>query len=160
MMIVVERTFTVLALPATVLDYLKDFANTREWAPSAQRTVRNDAGPLGPGASWRLLCRIFGITAELTYTLVEATADRLLFHGRNEGATCTDTVAVRPVPGGTEVSYRLEIELHGLAKLITPFMKIELEKQGTAGAAGLTQALDRLSGRAWRPAAIPPPAPA
>jgi carbon monoxide dehydrogenase subunit G len=159
-MIVVERTFTVETTPAAALDYLKDFGNTQEWDRAAQHTVRNGSGPLQPGATWRQACRILGITAELTWTLIEATADRLLFHGRNEGATCTDTVFVRPAPGGTEVTYRVELEMHGLAKLATPVMKIEFEKLGTESAAGLRQALNRLSAPAWRPTAIPPPAPA
>ena len=160
MMIVVERTFTVAATPAAALSYLTDFANTQEWDRAAQRTVRNDAGPLVPGATWRQVCRIFGITAELTYTLVEAAAGRLVFHGRNEGATCTDTVTVRPAAGGAEVTYRVELEMHGLAKLATPVMKIEFEKLGTESAARLSQALSRLSAPTWLPTAIPPPAPA
>ena len=159
-MIVVERTFTVETTPAAALGYLMDFGNTQEWDRAAQQTVRNGSGPLQPGATWRQACRIFGITAELTWTLIEATADRLLFHGRNEGADCTDTAVVRPVPGGTEVTYRVELEMHGLAKLATPVMKIEFEKLGTESAAGLRQALNRLSAPAWRPSAVPPPAPA
>jgi carbon monoxide dehydrogenase subunit G len=159
-MIVVERTFTVETTPAAALAYLKDFGNTQEWGRVAQQTTRNDAGPLGPGATWRQACRFFGVTAELTWTLIEATGDRLVFHGRNEGATCTDTVLVRPAAGGTEVSYRVELEMHGLAKLATPVMKVEFEKLGTESAAGLSQALNRLATPAWRPSAIPPPAPA
>jgi carbon monoxide dehydrogenase subunit G len=159
-MIVVERTFTVETTPAAALAYLKDFGNNQEWDRAAQHTTRNDAGPLQPGATWRQAGRFFWITAELTWTLVEATGDRLVFHGRNEGATCADTVTVRPAPGGTEVTYRVELELHGLAKLVTPVLKIEFEKLGTESAAGLRQALNRLAGPAWRPSAIPPPAPA
>jgi hypothetical protein len=58
------------------------------------------------------------------------------------------------------VTYRVELEMHGLAKLATPVLKIEFEKLGTESAAGLRQALNRLSAPAWRPSAIPPPAPA
>jgi carbon monoxide dehydrogenase subunit G len=159
-MIVVERTFSVETTPAAALAYLTDFGNTQEWDRAAQRTIRDGSGPLTPGATWRQACRIFGITAELTWTLIEATGDRLVFHGRNEGATCTDTVLVRPAPDGTEVTYRVELEMHGLAKLAAPVMKIEFEKLGTESAAGLRLALNRLAAPAWRPSALPPPAPA
>jgi carbon monoxide dehydrogenase subunit G len=159
-MIVVERTFSVETTPAAAIAYLMDFGNTQEWDRAAQQTTRDGSGPLQPGTTWRQACRIFGITAELTWTLVEVSADRLVFHGRNEGATCTDTVLVRPAPGGTEVTYRVELEMHGLAKLATPVIKIEFEKLGTESAAGLRQALNRLSAPAWRPSAVPPPAPA
>jgi carbon monoxide dehydrogenase subunit G len=143
-MIVVERTLAVSAGPALVLGYLKDFANTQQWDPTAQRTTRNDAGPLAPGSTWHHACKIFGITAELTYTLITADPGRLVFHGRNEGATCTDTVLVRPTGSGTEVAYRVELELHGLAKLTTPFLKIEFEKLGTESVTRLTTALNEL----------------
>jgi carbon monoxide dehydrogenase subunit G len=160
MMIVVERTFAVTAAPGAVRAFLEDFGNSPQWDPAAQRTTRTDAGPLGPGATWHHVCKIFGITAELTYTLVTAESDRLVLHGRNEGATCTDTVTIRPIEGGTEVTYRVELEMHGLAKLATPVMKIEFEKLGTESVAALGQTLNQLAAPTWRPSAVPPPAPA
>ncbi|HEY0002944.1 MAG TPA: SRPBCC family protein [Actinoplanes sp.] len=139
-----ERTLAVAAGPAAVLGYLKDFANTPHWDPAAQQTTRNDAGPVIPGSTWHHVCKIFGVTAELTYTLITADPFGLLFHGRNEGATCTDTIALRPAGPGTEVTYRVELELHGLAKLATPVLKIEFEKLGTESVARLTTALNEL----------------
>jgi carbon monoxide dehydrogenase subunit G len=143
-MIVVERTFTVAAAPAVVLGYLSDFAHTQEWDPAAQQTVRAGSGPIRPGTSWHQICKIFGITTELIYTLAAADDRRLVFHGRNEGATCTDTIVVQPTGRGSEVTYRVEAEMHGLAKLATPVLKIEFEKLGTASVAALTTALDGL----------------
>jgi carbon monoxide dehydrogenase subunit G len=161
MMIVVERTFTVTAGPAAVLDYLKDFTNTQEWDPATRRAGRKDTGPLAPGATWHSASRILGITAELTWTLITAEPHRLVFSGRNEGATCTDTITVRPVAGGTEVTYRIDLEMHGLAKLVTPVIKFEFEKLGNQGAAGLTEVLNRLATPVWRAGLpFPPPAPA
>lgn len=159
-MIVVERTFTVETSPAAAIAYLMDFGNNQEWDRAATHTVRDGSGPVRPGATWRQACRILGITAELTWTLIEANGERLVFLGRNEGATCTDTVLVRPAPGGAEVTYRVELEMHGLAKLATPVVKMEFEKLGTESAAGLRHVLNRLAAPAWRPSAVPPPAPA
>jgi polyketide cyclase/dehydrase/lipid transport protein len=143
-MIVVERTFTVAAAPDAALDYLRDYAHAQDWDPATQRITRTGTGPLVPGAAWTHRCRIFGVTAELTCTLLAAEPFRLVFDRRNEGATCTDLITVRPLPGGTEVTYRVEVEMHGLAKLTTPALKIEFEKLGTAAAAGLSAALDRI----------------
>ena len=140
-MIVVERTFAVAAGPGSVLAYLRDFANAQEWDPSAERTSRLGAGPVGPGAHWKHVRKLFGVTAELTYTLVSAEPGRLVFHGRSEGATCTDTALVRAVPGGTEVTYRVELEMHGLAKLATPVLKAELEKMADESVTAVTAAL-------------------
>jgi hypothetical protein len=140
-MIVVERTFAVTAAPGAVLAYLQDFANAREWDRSGVRTSRLGDGPIAPGAHWRHVRKLYGVTAELTYTLISSDPDRLVFHGRSEGATCVDTVFVRAVPGGTEVTYRVELEMHGLAKLATPLLRPELERLAGAGVAVVTAAL-------------------
>jgi carbon monoxide dehydrogenase subunit G len=140
-MIVVERTFAVTAAPGVVLAYLQDFANAQHWDPSAERTSRIDAGPPAPGAHWRHARKLFGVSTELTYTLLAAEPGRLVFHGRSEGATCTDTVTLRALPDGTEVTYRVELEVHGLAKLAAPLMKAELEKLATESVAAVTTTL-------------------
>jgi carbon monoxide dehydrogenase subunit G len=142
-MTIVSRTFAVSAAPDTVLEYLQDFGNTEEWDPATQRTTRIDAGPIGVGSSWHSASKILGVTAELTYTLTAVESDKLVFLGRNEGATATGTITVRPVGGGSEVTYHVELEMHGLAKLMTPVMRIEFEKLGNETAARLTDVLNR-----------------
>ncbi|WP_205650504.1 SRPBCC family protein [Actinoplanes solisilvae] len=152
-MIVVERTLAVNVAPAPALSYLTDFGNTVRWDPAVRQATRKDSGPIGPGSRWHQVCRVLGITTELTYTLVEAGPGRLVFHGRNEGCTCVETVTVRPVEAGSEVTYRVELEMHGLAKLATPVIKVEFEKLGTAGAAALTDALNARTGELHFPGA-------
>jgi len=144
-MIVVERTCAVAAAPAAVVAYLRDLANAPRWDPGCRGATRTGDGPIGPGTSWRQVCRVLGVSAELTRTLITMEPGRLVFHGGNEGATCTDTVTVRPAGAGAEVTYRVELEMHGLAKLATPVLKIEFEKLGTAAADGLTTALNALA---------------
>ena len=141
-MIVVERTFAVTAAPEAVLAYLRDFANAADWDPSGVRTSRLGSGPVGPGTHWRHVRKVLGVTAELTYTLMAAEPGRLVFHGRSEGATCVDTVWLAALPRGTEVTYRLEVEMHGLAKLTTPIMRAEVEKLATASVTAVIAALE------------------
>lgn len=161
-MIVVERTFTVTAAPGTVLGYLQDFANAQEWDPTAWRTSRVGAGPITPGTHWRHVRKLYGVTAELIYTLIAAEPGRLVFHGRSEGATCVDTVQLHPVPGGTEVTYRVELEMHGLAKLATPFLRGEFEKFASVSVTAVTAALEPAGARcrlgAATPSRLPTPA--
>jgi hypothetical protein len=141
-MIVVERTFAIASPAGAVLAYFRDFANAQRWDPSAEHTSRIGAGPVAIGARWRHVRKLFGVTAELTYTLLTAEPDRLIFHGRSEGATSTDTILIRPAPcGGADVTYRLELEMHGLAKLTTPIMKAELEKLAAESVSAVTAAL-------------------
>ena len=141
-MIVVERSFAVTAAPDAVLAYLRDFANAEEWDPSGVHTSRLGAGPIAPGAHWRHVRKVLGVTAELTYTLVAAEPGLLVFHGRSEGATCVDTVRLAALPRGTKVTYRLEAEMHGLAKLATPIMRAEVEKLATTGVTAVIAALE------------------
>jgi len=146
--IVVARTFTVTAPAPTVLDYLTDFGHTEEWDPATLRATRADSGPIVVGSSWRHESRVLGVRAELTYTLCAAGPHRVVFIGRDEGATSTGTFVIRPVDGGTEVTYQVDLEMHGVAKLATPVMRIEYEKLGTETAARLTGALNRLTSQA------------
>lgn len=144
-MIVVERTFAVTAAPEAVLTYLTDLTNTPHWDRAVERATRDAPGPIAPGATWHQIRKVVGITTELTYTLITKTPDRVVLHARNEGATCIDTIWLTPVPAGTEITYRVELELHGLAKLAMRFLQPEFEKQGTQSAANLTTALNALA---------------
>ncbi len=148
MPIVVARTVIVTAPVNAVLEYLRDFGNSAQWDPAARRTTRTDAGPIGVGSRWHHEAKVLGVRAELTYTLAAADGDRLVFAGRNESATATGTVTVRPVEGGTQVTYQVELEMHGLAKLATPLLRAEAEKLGDATAGRLTDVLNRLASAA------------
>lgn len=151
MPIVVARTVIVSAPADAVLDYLKDFGNAEQWDPAARRVTRTDAGPVAVGSRWHHEARVWGVRAELTYTLAAADAGRLVFAGHNESATSTGTVTVRPVDGGTEVTYRVDLEVHGLAKLATPMLRAEAEKLGDETAGRLTEVLNRLASAAREP---------
>lgn len=141
MSIVVVRSFGVNAAAEAVLDYLRDFRNTEEWDPATRRSERIDAGPIGVGSRWRNESRVLGVTSELMYTLCHAETDRLVFIGRNETATATGTFTVVPIPPGSHITYHLDLEMHGVAKLATPVVKAEFEKLGNQSAVRLAQVL-------------------
>lgn len=141
MSIVVVRSFGVHAAAEAVLDYLRDFGHTEEWHPATRRTERIDSGPIGVGSSWRNQSRVLGVNAELTYMLCQAETDRLVFIGRNEAATATGTFTVLPAGPGSHVTYHLDLEMHGVAKLATPMMKAEVEKLGTQTVVRLAEVL-------------------
>jgi carbon monoxide dehydrogenase subunit G len=140
---IVVRTFTVSASPAAVLAYLTDFGNTRD--PGA---TRHHGGPLAVGTTWQHESRILGRTAELTYTLAEVGPDRVVFVGRNETATSVEAITVRPAATGSEVTYRADLEIHGLVKLAVRVLRSEFEKLGDATAARLVAALNALESAA------------
>ncbi|GAB3665005.1 hypothetical protein GCM10027596_30410 [Nocardioides korecus] len=105
------RTFTVKPSPQRVIDYLKDFSHAEEWDPGTESCTRNDAGPVQVGSTWHNVSKIAGVSTELTYELTELTGERIVLVGRNETATSTDTITVKPHGEGSEVTYEAVIEM-------------------------------------------------
>ena len=145
-MTTIERTFTVGAAPEAVLDYLKDFSRAEEWDPGTERCVRTDDGPVGVGSTWHNESKIAGLSTELTYRLAELTDDRLVFVGGNDSASTKDTITVRRSGAGSEITYRADIEIEGIAgKLAAPATKLVFEKIGRDTEHRLTEVLNRLA---------------
>lgn len=143
-MTTVTRVFTVSPPPETVIDYLKDFSNAEHWDPGTERCTRNDSGPIAVGANWHNVSKIGGMSTELTYTLRELTADKIVLVGENDTATTTDSITVRAHGAGSEISYEAELELHGAAKLATPAAKLGFEKLGNDTEKQMTDVLNKL----------------
>lgn len=143
-MTAVSRTFTVSPGPAAVLAYLADFGNAEQWDPGTERCVRDDDGPVRVGSSWHNTSKIAGITTELTYTLEQFDAGRVVLVGRNDTATSTETIEVTPSGTGSRVAYTNELRFKGLAKLAAPAAKAVFEKLGNDTERQLTAVLDQL----------------
>ena len=143
-MVSVSRTFTVDKSEQVVIDYLKDFGNAVEWDPGTQSCTRLDSGPLQVGSSWRNVSKVFGRETELTYRLQILEPGHLTLVGTNDTATSTDDIHVRPSGAGSEITYHATIELHGLAKLAAPVVKLEFERLGSATEKKLIQAIAAL----------------
>ena len=135
----VSRTFSV-SRAAEVVDYLKDFGNAEEWDPGTQRCTRIDSGPLGR-ASWHNVSNIFGVTAELTYTLDKLTDRTLVFVGR----TIIDVhrTSRRCGGAGSVITYRTTSKCTA-CKLLNPVMKLAFEKLANDTEKQLTTVLNRL----------------
>jgi len=142
-MTTVERTFSVQLPPHQVLDYLKDFANAEEWDPGTVKCTQTSTGPVQVGSSWHNTSKIAGVTTELTYTLAELTAERVVFRGSNDSATTEDTITVRPAGNGTQLTYHAELNISGvMGKLAAPATKLLFEKLGRDTERQLTEVLN------------------
>lgn len=144
-MTTVSRTFSVAPPPAVVIDYLKDFGHAEEWDPGTQSCTRLDEGTVQVGSRWHNESKIMGVSTELTYELTELTGNRIVLVGRNETATSTDTITVEPEGGGSMVTYEARIEMHGVAKLAGPVVKLVFEKIGTDTEEDMTTVLNGLA---------------
>lgn len=124
----VSRTFSVKPSPERVIDYLKDFAHAEDWDPGTQTCTREGSGPIEVGATWNNVSKIVGVTAELTYTLNTLSNRTLVFVGKNDSSTSTDTITVDASGAGSVITYQAELEMKGIAKLLSPAMKVVFEK--------------------------------
>ncbi|MGO4359528.1 SRPBCC family protein [Terrabacter sp. RAF57] len=138
----VTRSFTVHPAPAVVIDYLKDFANAEEWDPGTESCTRVGDGPVVVGARWHNVSKIAGVTTELDYELTELTDTRVVLVGRNDSATSTDTITVLPSGEGSEITYHADLDMHGLAHLAAPAMKLVFEKLANDTEEQLTRVLE------------------
>ncbi len=143
----VARSFTVTAPPPRVVDYLKDFGNAEEWDPGTQTCTRRGNGQIGEGTSWHNVSKIFGVTAELTYTLKKLTESTLVFVGENKSSTSTDTITVDPDDAGSRLTYRADLEMKGAAKILNPVMKLVFEKLANDTEKQLSEVLNRLGAK-------------
>jgi carbon monoxide dehydrogenase subunit G len=140
----ISRTFTVDPAPSVVLDYLKDFSHAEEWDPGTEKCQRIDDGPVAVGSRWHNTSKIAGVSTELEYELTELTDSKVVFVGRNDTATSTDTITVVPSGTGSEITYDADIEMSGAAKLATPVVKLVFEKIGSDTEDDMVTVLNRL----------------
>lgn len=141
---IVTRTMTVAAPPDRVVNYLKDFANAEDWDAGTQRCTRNDAGPIKAGSSWHNVSKVFGVTAELTYTLEKLSDRSLIFVGTNARSTSRDEITVDGAEVGSIVTYRADLTMHGAAKLLNPIMKLAFDRLADDTEKQMTKVLNGL----------------
>lgn len=143
-MVHAQRTFPVQPKPGAVVEYLSDFAHAVRWDPGTVSCTRTDGGPLRVGSTWHNVSKFKGKETELTYELTRWDSDRLVFIGKNKTATSTDDISIAPDGTGSTITYRADIEFHGLAKLAGPFLKSEFEKLGDQTVESMTATLNDL----------------
>ncbi len=140
----VSRTFSVSPPPHVVLGYLKDFGNAVEWDPGTQKCTRIDSGAIKAGASWHNVSKIFGVTTELTYTLDSLSDSNIVFVGKNKSATSVEKIYIDAANTGSVITYRNDLEMHGMLSLFSPVMKLVFEKLANDTEKQLTSVLNRL----------------
>ncbi len=127
-----------------VIGYLKDFGNAVEWDPGTQRCTRIDSGAIVEGAAWHNVSKIFGVTTELTYTLDVLSDGNIVFTGKNKSATSVEKIYIDAANTGSVITYRNDLEMHGLLVLFNPVMKLAFEKLANDTEKQLTSVLNRL----------------
>lgn len=141
-----SRTVAVPRPLPQVAAYLSDFTTAAEWDPHTVSCTRLDDGPLAVGARFENVQRLAGHDSTLVYTVTEyEPGERIVLEGGNDTVHSRDEmVFVETADGGTEVTYTVDIELTGAAKLAQPAMPLAMKKIADEGADGMRETLLRL----------------
>lgn len=125
----VTRSFSVSLPPEAVRAYLIDFAHAEQWDPGTRSCVRIDSGPVQVGARWHNVSQFLGRSVELTYTLIRADSDRLVFAGVNDASTSRDDLRIVPDAGGSRITYSATITLRSRFRaVLEPLMKLPMRR--------------------------------
>lgn len=139
------RTVDTAAAPEAVAPYLSDFTTTMDWDPGTVLTERVSGGG-GEGTRYRNVSKFMGRETELTYVVVELDPGRrIALVGSNKTVTAHDTMTFEPQGSGTRVTYDVDFQFQGLARLVAPLLKPALARLADKGRDGMQDALDGLT---------------
>lgn len=141
-----SRTVTTDQPVEKVAAFLSDFTTTAQWDPHTVSCTRLDDGPLRVGARYENVQHLAGRDSTLTYEVTEyEPGRRIVLEGSNDTVRSRDEMVFGATPdGGTEVTYNVDIELLGLAKVGQPALALGLKKVADEGAEGMQRRLAAL----------------
>ncbi|AMY23765.1 SRPBCC family protein [Rhodococcoides fascians] len=145
-MVDVTRTFTAAVALDKAAAFLRDFSNASAWDPGTESCTQVSDGPVAVGTQWHNVSKLFGVTTELTYTLVTDDPDHVVLEGKNKTATSVDDITLTAEgPASTRIDYHAHVEFNGAAKVAGPFLKAGFEaKVAPETVKKMTAALERL----------------
>ncbi len=124
--------------------FVADFANAERWDPGVLTSLRTNDGPLGVGATYRLVVRMGGRLAPMAYEVVQyEPGRRVVLAGSGRGVRAVDDIRFAPTADGTRIDYSADIRLVGLLRLAGPFAGGALARIGRAARDGMEAALER-----------------
>jgi hypothetical protein len=144
-MITVQRVVPTTLDAKSTFSYLAAFEHTPSWDPGTPVVEKQTPGPVAVGSKFHAVAEFRGKQQPIDYEVTEMSADRIVLRGENRTVISVDTISVKPVGSGSEVTYKAEFTLKGLAKLATPVVAPMFEKLGDPAADGMKTTLDALA---------------
>lgn len=126
-----------------VFDYLANFANAAEWDPGTLSAERIGDGPIGPGATFRLMVVAGPRKLPLDYRIVAyERPHRVVLVAQSSTVRSEDTVTVVPqAGGGSLLTYDAQLTLRGSLAPANFLLRPFFDRLGSAGLNGLREAL-------------------
>ena len=118
-MITVQRTVTTTWDPRSTFEYLSAFEHTAEWDPGTPVCDKQSEGPVAVGSRYHAVAEFRGKRQSIDYVVTELGDEHIQLRGENKTVLGIDTITVRPSGSGSEVTYKAEFSLKGLAAVAT-----------------------------------------
>jgi hypothetical protein len=137
-----------------VFDFLSDHERRPAWAAGVERVRRTSPGPMGVGATYRVVGKMLGRRVVSTYGLTAYEPDAL-FSGRMRSSLFSVEETYRFEPAGEEgtlVRARIEAQPQRWLRLLGPLLAVAMTRQVKIDHRRLSVVLER-SRRARRRAA-------
>src|SRR5690349_721290 len=119
-MIRVAKTMHIARSPQEVFGFLADASREGEWNETVITIAKVSDGPVGQGTRFSGTYKRIG-TLDSTITTYDRPR-QLGFHSEGRSLHMDFTFSFAPEPGGTTVQAVAEIHMHGLMRLLEPFM--------------------------------------
>ena len=129
--------------PEDVFAYIDDLSRHGEWQEAIVNVDVETEGPTRVGTRATDTRRVPGGPRPVTYEITEHDPPRKAsFRGVNGPVRPVGTITVEPVGNGSRVTIRLELEGHGIGKLMAPLAMRQARKQVPKDQARLKERLE------------------
>jgi uncharacterized protein YndB with AHSA1/START domain len=125
-MIEYEFQTTVARSPHEVFDFLVDFRNEPQWEPSCRKAEKTSDGPIGKGTTFSASMKGMG-RVESEIVEFERPA-RFASRDRARGMDGDSEFRFEAKNGGTQVSGKLQMQPHGLMRLLEPLLRPKMKR--------------------------------
>ena len=117
----------VASTPDDVFDRMADMRNELEWNPNTTEMAKAGDGPVGSGTRFEGRMKRVGPM----YMVISEydRPHRLRMTGSGRPAEVDFTATFEPADGGTRVGATLEMAPQGVAKLVAPLMRRQVQRQ-------------------------------
>ena len=112
--------------------YMADFRNATEWDPSVVSAVAVDAGAVREGSSFELRIRNGRRVAPFTYTVTTFEPPVIVLRAATKRFVSVDTITVRDLGTGSEITYDASLAVTGALALVTPLIARAFRRLGDA----------------------------
>lgn len=117
---------------ARALTYMADFSHASEWDPSVLSSTALDAGPVRKGSTYELRIRSGRRVLRYVYRVERLEPGVVVLRAATRWFDSIDTISVRDVGSGSEITYDAFLTAKGALRLANPLVARVLRKFGDA----------------------------